>query len=178
MRSIITPSLLALTVMAAAPAQAADPYLGGSALFLDAEDSELDLDASLTAVTGRLGSFFNDNMAGEVRVSLGVDGDTVGSGIFKADVDLKSMIGGYLRLGAPVSDSLFPYAVVGFTRTELEVDFENFGSESDSETDISYGLGVDLSLDRNLRLNVEYMNYYDKDDTEITGFSIGIVSRI
>ena len=41
-----------------------------------------------------------------------------------------------------------------------------------------YGFGVDLSLDRNLSLNVEYMNYYDKDSDEISGFSIGIASKI
>ncbi|MEE2733229.1 MAG: porin family protein [Pseudomonadota bacterium] len=178
MNKTVTRSAFALALLAAGSAMAADPYVGGSVLFVDAEFQDISEEASLTGITGRLGSMMNDNIGGEVRVSLGVGDDSVGSGIFETDVELNSMIGGYLRAGAPVGSGFFPYAVLGFTRTELEYSNDYFGSDSESETDVSWGFGADLSLDRKMSLNVEYMNYYDKDGVEISGFSIGIASKI
>lgn len=179
MKSVITHSAFVLTLLAAGSAMAADPYAGGSIVFLDADATDVrGADASLTGVTGRLGAMANDNIGGEVRVTLGVGDDSVGSGFFETDVELNSMIGGYLRAGIPAGPSFYPYAILGFTRVELEYSNPNFGNESESETDVSYGFGVDLSLDRNLSLNVEYMNYFDKDSDEISGFSIGIASKI
>ncbi|RLU01863.1 porin family protein [Ketobacter sp.] len=178
MNKTVTHSAFALALLAAGSAMAADPYVGGSVLFVDAEFQDISEEASLTGITGRLGSMMNDNIGGEVRVSLGVGDDSIGSGIFDTDVELNSMIGGYLRAGAPVGSGFFPYAVLGFTRTELEYSNDYFGSDSESETDVSWGFGADLSLDRKMSLNVEYMNYYDKDGVEISGFSIGIASKI
>jgi len=178
MKSILTPSTLLLAMLASSTVLAADPYVGGGVLFVEVSDSDINDDASLMGITGRLGSAVNENIAGEVRVTLGIGDDSIGSGIFETDVELNSMIGAYLKAGVPMGPSFYPYAVLGFTRTELEYSNPVFGSDSDSDTDVSYGLGVDLSLDRKMSLNVEYMNYYDKDGTEISGFSIGIASKI
>lgn len=179
MKSTIIHSAFALTLLATGSAMAADPYAGGSILFLDAEETDVrGADASLTGITGRLGAMANDNIGGEVRISLGVGDDSIGSGALETDVELNSMFGGYLRAGIPAGANFYPYAILGFTRVELEYSNPYFGSGSNSDTDISYGLGLDLSLDRNLSLNVEYMNYYDNDDSEISGFSIGIASKI
>ncbi len=177
MKKLIKHSTCALALIAAGSAVAADPYVGGSALFVDVDFDDVNQKASLTGVTGRLGSMVNDNIGGEVRVSLGVGDDSIFSGILETDVELNSMIGGYFRAGGPVGQNFFPYAVVGFTRAELEYS-SNWNRDDDSNTDVSFGFGADVSLDRNLSLNVEYMNYYDKDDVEISGFSIGIASKI
>ena len=183
MKKILTCSTLAVAVFAAGPVSAqpykstSGPYVGANALFLDATPEGGD-DASLTGIGGRLGSHLNENFSGEVRVALGVGDDTISNGFTDVDVELNSLIGGYLRVGAPIGNNFHPYAIVGFTRTELEFSADGFGSDSGSETDISYGLGVDLDLDRNISLNVEYMNYYDDDDFEVSGFSIGIATKI
>ena len=178
MKKLITCSTFALAFTAAGTALAADPYAGGSILFVDADFAEINDEASLSGVTGRLGTMINENIGGEVRVSLGIGDDSVDAYGLDVDVELNSLIGGYLRAGVPVAEGFYPYAVLGFTRSELEISNRYLGSESDSETDISYGFGVDMSLDRNLSLNVEYMNYYDKDDVEISGFSIGIATKL
>lgn len=178
MKSIITPSVLALTLLATGSAMAADPYAGASMLFVDATVDPIDEDASLMGFTGLLGSAINENISGEVRVTLGVDDDTVGEGILRTKLELNSMIGAYLRAGIPMGPNFTPYAVLGFTRAELDASNPYFDIDTDSDTDVSYGIGMDLSLDRKLSLNVEYMNYYDKDDSEISGFSIGIASKI
>lgn len=178
MKKLIAHSTCALALITAGSAMAADPYVGGSALFVDAEYADINDEASLTGITGRLGTMLNDNIGGEVRVSLGVGDDSISSGIFKTDVELNSLIGGYMRAGAPVGQNFFPYAVLGFTRTELDYSNDFFGNDSDSETDVSWGFGADMSLDRKISLNVEYMNYFDKDGVELSGFSIGIASKI
>ena len=176
MNKTVTHSAFALALLAAGSAMAADPYVGGSVLFVDVDYEEISEEASLTAITGRLGSMLNDNIGGEVRVSLGVGDDSILAGIFETDVELNSMIGGYMRAGAPVGSGFFPYAILGFTRTEVE--YSNNLYDDESDTDVSWGFGADLSLDRKMSLNVEYMNYYDKDGVEISGFSIGIASKI
>lgn len=178
MKPILVPSALALTLMASGTVLAADPYVGGGVVFTEVSSDAFSPDPSLTGITGRLGSGINENISGEVRLTLGVDDDTVGAGFLKSDVELNSMIGAYLRAGVPMGPSFYPYAVLGFTRTELEFSNPLYDSQSGSETDVSYGLGVDLSLDRKMSLNVEYMNYFDKDDQKISGFSIGIASKI
>lgn len=175
--SLILTAVSAGSVYAEPYKNTTGPYVGGSALFVDAK-AEGSEDASLMAIGGRLGTQLNENFSGEVRVALGVGDDTVRYGIAEYDVELNSMIGGYLRVGAPIGANFHPYAIVGFTRTELEYSQNFLGDGSESDTDLSYGLGVDLDLDRNLSLNVEYMNYYDDDDIEVSGFSIGIASKI
>jgi opacity protein-like surface antigen len=177
-KSLTLSSALALSVALSSSVYAADPYVGGNVLFLDYSEQLLDDDLALTAISGRLGSMINDNVSGEVRVGLGVGDDSVEDGGNRYDVELNSMIGAYLKAGFPVADSLFPYAVIGFTRTDIEYSLSGVGSSSESDSDISYGFGVDLSLDRKLSLNVEYMNYYDNDGAEIDGFSIGLAMKL
>ena len=66
MKSVITHSAFVLTLLAAGSAMAADPYAGGSIVFLDADATDVrGADASLTGVTGRLGAMANDNIGGE-----------------------------------------------------------------------------------------------------------------
>lgn len=183
MNKMLFISALAVAILGAGPVMGepykstTGPYVGGSALFVESSFARSD-DASLMGVGGRLGSHLNENFSGEVRLGLGLGDDTVRSGLLEYDVELKSLVGGYLRLGAPIGDNLHPYAVLGFTRTELKVSQNFLGNNTDSDTDVSYGLGVDLDLDRNLSLNVEYMNYFDDDDLEVSGFSISIVTKI
>jgi opacity protein-like surface antigen len=87
------------------------------------------------------------------------------------------MYGAYIRGGIPVSESFFPYVVLGYTRGEVTASVDGFGSFSESENDTSFGLGVDFDISQNVIINAEYMNYLDKDGTEIDGFSIGLVGK-
>lgn len=156
-------------------AHAQDNYFGGSVAFIDYSEGGLE-DASLTAIFGRLGSDFNENFSGEIRAGVGIGDDSVD--VFGNDVtvELDSMIGAYVRGGVRVSDMFFPYAVLGYTRGEITASLSSFGSASETESDVSFGLGADLNFNRDFALNIEYTNYYDKDGVEISGFSIGFVN--
>lgn len=155
----------------------AENYYGGNISFLDYSVEGIDDDASLTAIVGRFGTTFNENFSGEVRLGFGVGDDTVDVFGFDADVELDNMFGAYVRGGIPVTDSFFPYAIVGYTRGEVTASISGFGSESESESDVSFGVGADVNVNQNIIINVEYMNYFDKDGAEIDGFSIGIASK-
>jgi hypothetical protein len=59
-------------------------YVGASANFLSYEDP--DADATLVAVTGKLGAFVHENIAVEARLGLGVIGDE--ANIFGTNIDI------------------------------------------------------------------------------------------
>jgi opacity protein-like surface antigen len=157
-------------------AQAQTNYFGGSAAFLDYSEDGISEEASLTAIYGRLGTNFNDNFSGEIRAGIGVGDDTVDVLGTDVNVELDHMFGAYVRGGIQVGQAVFPYVIVGYTRGKGTVSASGFGSESETESDASFGLGVDGHLTENLVVNVEYMNYFDKDSAEIDGFSIGLAA--
>ena len=142
-------------------------YAGASFAVLDYSESGFD-DASLNALIGRAGAKFNEYISAEVRLGFGIGDDTV-SGV---DLELKNLIGAYVRAGFPASDTVYPYVVIGLSRLELEA--SGFGvTIDDSDNDASYGLGVDIDVSEAATLNAEYTNYFDKDSIEITAFNFG-----
>lgn len=113
--------------------------------------------------------------------------------IFEADAKLDKLYGIFLRAGAPAG-SFYPYAVMGLThgkgetskgrivgsgevagltgRQTLTVEYE---IEDETETDLSYGLGVDFRFNDRIAANAEWMSYLDKDGAKIGGFTLGLV---
>ena len=156
-------------------ARAQDAYFGAS--YTDLDYSEGGSDLGLQALTGRLGKNFSEYVSGEFRYALGFGGDSVSFEGLNFEVDLENFYGGYLRGGFQASDSFFVYGLLGYTRIEISASVTNFGSSSSAENDISFGIGVDLNISGNAAFNFEYTNYYDKDGAEISGPSIGFISR-
>jgi len=146
-------------------------YFGANFSTLNYSEEGFSDDASLTSVNGRLGTNFNENFSGEIRVGTGI-GDGSINGI---NVELDSMYGAYIRGGIKAGESFFPYAVLGYTRGKISASFNRF-SASASESDVSFGLGADFFVNEKFTINVEYMSYFDKDGAEIDGFSLGFVS--
>ena len=142
-------------------------YVGANFGFYDQEFSRTDLSASLTTLEGRLGGYINDNAAVEVRLGAGVLGDEVGS----RDVDLNYQLGAYTRIGAML-DNIFPYVLVGFTRADIGLSNPDVDN---AETDLSYGLGVDMSVS-NLTINLEYTQLVDNGGIDLGGFAFGFTS--
>lgn len=171
-----TIAAIGLSSLVCGSAMAEGNYFGGSFAALDYSDDSVDQDFSLTAVYGRLGTNFSENFSGEIRVGTGVGDDSVSYGGINANIELDTIYGLYVRAGIPVTESFFPYAVVGYTRGELTLSVSGLGSASESESDASFGLGADFNLTQNVIINGEYMSYFDKDGAEISGFSIGLTT--
>lgn len=150
-------------------------YMGVNFGFLDYEDDGMSGDASVSTIEGRVGGFFNDYVAGELRAGLGVTGDETTISGTKVDIDVNYLFGGYFRIGAPVTDKIFPYALLGYTKAEVEASGGGVSVDA-SETDTSFGVGVDVQIS-NMSLNFEYASLLDKKGGEISGFSVGFVTN-
>ncbi|HTN32431.1 MAG TPA: porin family protein [Marinobacter sp.] len=172
--SLIT--ILGLACFSSSVALADQNYVGASFAFVDYSEEGIRDDASLTMIAGRLGAKFNKNLSGEIRVGFGVGDDSVNVLGTDVDVELNTMFGAYVRGGVEVAKSFYPYVVLGYTRGEITLSVPGY-SRSDSESDVSFGLGADVDINDKLTFNVEYMNYFDKDGAEIDGFSLGLVTR-
>jgi len=171
-RSITCGALLAVSGTVFAD----DIYYGANVAFIDYSEEGIATDASVTALYGRIGTSFNENFSAEARIGFGLTDDTVN--LFGEDVDLEinNFFGAYLKGGVQVSEVFYPYAIIGYTRGEVEASVLGF-SISESESDVSFGLGADLSIIDGVTVNLEYMSYFDKDGADLSGFSLGFISR-
>jgi opacity protein-like surface antigen len=60
------------------------------------------------------------------------------------------------------------------TKGELTASVSGSGvSASASESDVSYGAGVNFALSDKIQMNAEYMQYIDKGRAEVSGFLVG-----
>ncbi len=154
-----------------------DPYYaGGNVSFVNYSEDLIQDDASLTSIYGRYGYQFHDNFSAELRFGKGIGDDTLSILGTNVDVSLNNFFGGYVRGGIPAGEYFYPYLVIGYTRGKLDVVVSGF-ADSGSESDVSYGIGTDIMLSKNWGANIEYMNYLDKDEAEISGFAIGIITK-
>lgn len=169
-RAVLAVSALLISTKAAL---AQDYYLGGSFAAIEYSESGLD-DADLTSIYGRAGAKLNDYLSAEIRAGVGVGDDSVGFLGVDVNVELENFFGAYVRGGIPTGSIAYPYIIAGYTRGEVEASALGF-SESESESDISYGVGLDLNMNEQITLNIEYINYLDKNETEVSGFSVGVV---
>lgn len=157
---------------------AGESYFGGGLAAVKYAEDGIDDEASMKALYGRFGSYLNEYFSAEMRFGLGVDEGTVTERVLgmsvDVDVELNHFIGAYIRGGVPVTSGFTPYVIVGFTRAEVEASLSGFSATAD-ESDTSYGLGADIDVGESVKLNIEYMNYIDKDGGELDGVSIGLL---
>lgn len=163
----------------------AGSYGGISVSSIDYSEEGINDDASLTAVSGKIGSMLNENFGFEIRVGTGIADDDVPvviSGLnVDVNVELKSFYGAYIKGLIPISDKIHPYVILGYTHGKVEYSASYLGlefSDDSSESDVSFGAGFDIYLSESSSLNLEYLNWFDKDGTEISGLSIGIEAKI
>jgi opacity protein-like surface antigen len=171
-KRLLLSCLLTSIIFAANSAVAEVGFAGGGLGFLDAEVTD-DESANLTALTFRLGADLNEYFSGELRMGFGLAENTVHIGDDEFDVRLKNLRGVYIRAGYPTSETFYPYIIVGHTTLKIE---ESLGSltESDTDSDVSFGAGVDLHMSERSTLNIEFIRYYDKDGAEIRGINAGV----
>lgn len=154
-----------------------DSYVGANLASLDYSEEWGAIQAEPLAGYVRLGAFINDYLSGELRLGTGLDDDSVVYQGVGVDVELKSLYGAYLRAGLPVSDVVYPYALIGYTRAEVRATVPGVVAVTESGSDVAFGLGVDFNFPGNFSLNLEYTNYYDDDGVEIDAMSIGFATR-
>lgn len=168
-RNLFKATIVSLVMLGAGMAQAQELYIGGNLALLDAGSGGEDV--SLDTAYGRFGAFFNENFSLEGRLGIGVRDDSINVFGFERDVSLEYLFSVMGRAGFELSDVVYPYFALGYSQAEVDVE----GFNTDSESDVSYGLGADFSITDTLSINVEYTNYIDKNDVELDGFTVGAV---
>lgn len=170
-------ALLLATCMAVpgvALAGGTDPgfYAGGTYSFMSVEDDDFGVDADVGVLFLRGGYQLNQYVALEARIGMGVEDDKIGG----INLEVEEMIGAYAKVGLPTQTGFYPYVLLGVTDSELEL--SGFGqSASDSDTDLSYGVGVDYWFSSQMSASAEYTNFYDDGGTSLTGLSLGVTYK-
>ncbi|KAF0804751.1 hypothetical protein A6D6_02785 [Alcanivorax xiamenensis] len=166
--------------LTAGGAYAAGPFIGGNYTQMQYDNEEYDSDTlKIDSAVFRAGYEFNDYLGMEIRGGLGFDEDSRGI----VDFEMDNMYGAYVKLSAPLAESVHPYIIGGYTKMKGTVKAEgtlagvNYQvDDSRRFEDQSYGAGIDVNLTDTLGMNLEYMRYFDKDEEEISGISVGLRS--
>ena len=127
-----------------------------------------DYDGDLAAYGALLGFPVDEHFAVELRYLVGEEGEATEGG---NSVDVNHMLGAYLRGGLAISDRLYPYALLGRNKVEM-----NGGAPGDGgKSGLSYGLGLQLSFTESpALLNIEYVSLLDTDDYELNGLTVSL----
>lgn len=142
-------------------------YVGIQYSQLNYDDEDFAEEAEPTALIGRYGYFFNDNFSVESRLGFGLGDDTLDFGV-DVDIEVDNIYGLYGLYHLGNNDVSF-YGVLGLSKGELTGKGSGI-SESDDESGLSYGMGVDIKS-----FNIEYMMYLDEDTFEASALGLGYV---
>lgn len=163
-----------ISTSAAAELYPVESYIGGSVVGLEVSEAEADNDLSLLSANARFGAKFGNYAALEWRVGTGLDDDELAFAGEQGDINLDIFYGIYLLGGFPISEKIQPYALIGYTRAEFDVNTRAISSEGE-ESDISFGIGINIGLDNDFSLNAEYIRYIKESGVELSGPSLGVV---
>lgn len=170
---IIIAAAALLASSSALATSAGSSYVGGQIGQLTYDESGVP-DAEPTIGVLRLGHFVVDHFAIEGRLGTSLADDDVRVLGVDVDVEIDYLAGvygaGYLPLGdSPVS----VYGLAGFTRGKATAKAGNI-SESETDSDFSYGVGLQANMTPQLSGTLEYMSYMDKSDFEASAVTLGL----
>ena len=137
-------------------------------------DGGLVPDHNPTGVYLTLGNLINKNVAAEFRYGIGIHGDA--SQVPGLEVKVDNFLGAYIRVGSLTGNAINPYVVAGYTRGRISITLDDVTGDADG-SDFSFGLGTDITINEKLFFNAEYMNYYDDDGIQVTGWGIGFTVK-
>lgn len=135
------------------------------------------LEAAPTAVRGIFGYDVDPYMAIEGMVLFGADDATVRDNSFGNagdEVKVGNSLGVYVRPKYKLSNRVELFARVGVVRLKGSVAYAGGGSESRTESGLSYGAGLGFAINKSTSVNFDYMQYLNKDDVQINGFTVGL----
>ena len=178
-------ALLLFVTLIVAPSltMAKEIYYGASLASIELTDDEGPIDKiSFTTLYGRLGAKWSENISGEFRLGLASSEEKQAGQL----LEMKGFGGLYVKVGAPLSETFYPYAIIGKTRGKLGISTDTSSVTKSSVTkssvtkssvtksDTSFGFGADVKIFESVAINLEYINYIDKPVNDFAGFSLGL----
>ena len=133
------------------------------------------LKASPSVIGLTLGYELHKNVAVEAMAAFSAKDDSVEvNGIsFPADVKVNNSYGVFVKPKAMLGEKFEVFGRLGFLKSKATVSGLGF-SDSVSESDVAYGIGANYYLNPTTYLTASYMNLYNKDDSKVTGFTLGL----
>ena len=175
--------LFVTLIVAPSLTMAKEIYYGASLASIELTDDEGPIDKiSFTTLYGRLGAKWSENISGEFRLGLASSEEKQAGQL----LEMKSFGGLYVKVGAPLSETFYPYAIIGKTRGKLGISTDTSSVTKSSVTkssvtkssvtksDTSFGFGADVKIFESVAINLEYINYIDKPVNDFAGFSLGL----
>jgi opacity protein-like surface antigen len=176
MRSLV---LAAVTLAALCGARAAlaqeGGYSGLSYVWVSYERDGFP-SADPQALAFRLGARIHRHLALEARAGFGVGEDTVSFQGVPVEVRIDHYFGVYGKAIAPLSASFSVYGLAGLVGGKVTAKGLGY-SASSSDTGLSLGVGVDLSLGRRLALSFEWAELFKDADFKVEATSVGFLYR-
>jgi outer membrane autotransporter protein len=133
---------------------------------------------------GIFGYNFNDNLAFEGMLGLGVTKDSTSTTFAGVPVDVQEdvrhIVGIYVKPKAMIGDAFEVFGRLGYAQTRVRATATAGGvsaSASDSGSSLSYGLGANFNVSPKVYVGVDYMRYYKKDETKIDGYTVSLGYR-
>lgn len=134
-------------------------------------------EADIGAIAFRAGGYLNQVIALEARLALGISDDTVRTNTLNpVDIDLDTALSVFVKADVPMTPFVNAYGLLGLTRGEIETSSAGL-TASESETGLSYGLGIEGEISRRTSLSIEYVQLLDEDAFEYTAINVGITAR-
>lgn len=175
MRNILlATAAVSLFALPAAAQSLSQPQWYGTSGYthLDADD------ASLGAITGRIGAKVSPNVAFEGEASIGVVDDdvTIGgvTGSVEQDYDAAAYAVGIL----PVSPNFELFGRVGYGTTSIKADVAGITAEEDGES-VNYGVGGNYFFDANNGIRADWTrrDFTDDNGGEVDTYGVSYVRR-
>jgi len=171
-------ALAALSANAVAADKTGTTYVGaGYTMLTVSPEGGPDFDLSSLGVRG--GYYFNKYFSVEGRLAFGVGDDSMDDSyvdpIFglvtgTVTISLDYSLGVYAVGHIPLTEQFQLYGLVGLTQHSVTVDacVNILGCASDSydDNDLSFGVGAEFDMTKNLSLGVEYVSYFTDGDIE------------
>ncbi|MBK1612562.1 hypothetical protein CKO44_03670 [Rubrivivax gelatinosus] len=172
-------AMIAAAVLACGAAQAqtnASPIygeIGYSLLTADVAGTDFDLGA----VRAILGYDVHPNVAIEAMFAVGTSDDSLSSGGDTFKIKLQHSYGLYLKPKVEVADGLELFGRIGYVESKLKATLVGYGSATNSDNDVSFGVGAKYAFSKSMYGVIDYMRYYNKDDIKVDGFTLGFGYR-
>jgi opacity protein-like surface antigen len=174
MKKILTLIVLCVLVSSInASANEGSKYFGINLSRGEYSEDGISEDFNPLAIIGKFGYCVHKNFAIEGRLGIGLTDDEKEVYGYDVSLELDSLIGFYGKGILDLNERIQAYGLIGLTRAEGTVEASGY-SESDDDTGLSYGIGIDFELSNKIYVGLEYVSYLSKSDFDLAAFSVGI----
>ena len=169
------------SILAAASfAAVAQPYVevGYSAVTLKASDNGDSIKAHPNMLGVTVGYDVHPNVAVEGMFAFGVRDSSIelNGATVPVDVKINNSYGVFVKPKVKLGESFEVFGRLGYAKTKLTVSGGGL-SESESDGEFAYGVGANYYVNKNVYITGNFMNFYNKDDTKVNAFTVGVGYR-